>query len=193
MLYPESSDLIIRAGKGKTACLGVREECGVEVETASMSLCELYPSLEVTGLDAVTVDNLAILSDSVVSVNVDLVGSGNEGESLIKVCKNLVGVARATGVVTGSLNTAGESTCTLETSYVVCLPAVHADSNVGKLCDSRFGINTVFCVDFLSGLVSCVCHNDLLCIMYLKFFTILRCTPYTKLYYTPNFGIFQGL
>ena len=141
------------------------------INATVVSLCELYPSLEVTGLDNVTVDNLAILSDSVVCVNVDLVSSGDEGESLVKVCEKLIGVSCVAGIVTGSLNTAGESTCTLETSYVVCLPAVHTNANIGKFCDSRFGVNTILCVDFLSGLVSCVCHNDLLCIMYFLFLT----------------------
>ena len=152
----------------------MREEGGVEIETAVVLLSELYPSLEVTGLDGVTVYNLAVLSDSIVCVNVDLVGSGDEGESLVKVCEKLVGVASAAGVVTGSLNTAGKLTGSFKSLNVVCLPAVHRNANIGKSCDSRFGVNAVSCINFLSGLVSCVCHNDLLCIMYFLFFAFYR-------------------
>jgi hypothetical protein len=46
---------------------------------------------------------------------------------------------------------------------------VHTDANVGKLCDSRFGVDAVLGVYLLSGLISYVCHNDLLLLCTLIF------------------------
>ena len=155
---PEVSDLFIGAGKGKTCSLGVREEGGVEIETAVVLICELYPSLEVTGLDGVSVDNFAVLGNSIVCVNVYFVSSGDERKSLVKVCEKLVGVSCASGVVTCGLDTARKLTGAFKSLNIVCLPTVHRNADIGKSVYSCLCIYAIFCIYFLCGFVSCVCH-----------------------------------
>ena len=173
MSYPELSDLLVGRGKGQAVSLGVREVGGVEVQTHAVLLSEVNPLLEVLGLKRVSVSKLAVLEDSVVRVNVDLVSAGNQRESLFKVCKQLIGAGCSAGIVTGGLNTAGQRAVVLETKNVVCLPAVHRNANVGKLGDRSLGVNTVLSVDLLCGFIA---------LIHFEFLLIDICTNFLRTY-----------
>ena len=121
-----------------------------------MLLSKVNPLLEVLGFQSISVSKFAILKDCVVCVNVELVSTGDQRESLFKVCKQLVGTGCSAGIVTGSLNTAGQRSVVLETKNVVCLPAVHRNANVGKLGDRSLGVNTVLSVDLLCGFIALI-------------------------------------
>ena len=90
------------------------EDGGVEIKTAVVSLCKFYPSLKVTGFDGIAVDGLTVLGNCIVCVNVDFVSAGNQGKSLIKVGKDLIGSSCTSGVVTCRLNTACKTCCSFK-------------------------------------------------------------------------------
>ena len=159
MADPEIADVLIRAGQGQTGSLRVREESGVEVQPAVVRLGELDPSLEVTRLNGVAVNDLARLGNGIVGVNIDLVGTGNQGQSLVQIGKDLIRRAGQTGVVTGCLDTAGQSAGALEAVDIVCLPAVHGNAGVLEFCQGCLGINTELCVHLFGGLIACV-HGE---------------------------------
>ena len=121
-----------------------------------MLLSQLDPLSEVAGLQLVALDGLAGLADGVVGVNVDLVGTGDQGQSLVQVSEDLLGVAGDAGVVTGGLDTAGEGAHALKAVDVVCLPTVHGDADVLHLSQSSLGVHTDLGVHFLSGEITLV-------------------------------------
>ena len=157
MTDPVVTNLLVGVRQGHAILThGVREDGGVEVQTAAVLLSQLDPLSEVAGLQLVALDGLAGLADGVVGVDVDLVGTGDQGQSLVQVSEDLLGVAGDAGVVTGGLDTAGQGTHTLKAVDIVCLPAVHGNADILHLGESCLGVHTDLGVHFLGGEITLV-------------------------------------
>ena len=79
-----------------------------------------------------TVRKAAFIPYSVASVKIKLLLAGHERKCLVKVCHKLLGRCCLTGIVTRSLDTAGETLLTVEAYNVVTLPAMYGNRNVLK-------------------------------------------------------------
>ena len=159
--YPVSSGLLVGRRKGEVILYHrMCKEGGVEVKSHTVRLCELYPLSEVLRTDSVSTGVVTLLEESVASVKIKLLCAGNERDCLLKVSHKLCGSGSLAGIVTGGLDTAGESLSAVKTGYVVALPAMDSNGNVLKNLNSLVSVNAVLSVRRLCVFV--VCHNYLL-------------------------------
>ena len=152
MSDPICAGLLIGRGEGEAVLYHrVGEEGGVEIKAHSAILRELYPGGEVTGLDGVPANRLAVGNDGVAGVEVDLLCTGDEGERLVHICHKLLGGGSLAGVVTRGLDAARKLRLAVESNDVVALPAVDGNGNLCKDLDRLVGVDAVLCI-----LVLCV-------------------------------------
>ena len=109
----------------------MREGCGVEVELHPVLLTPFHPALEVSRLNLVTVNVLA-LEITVDLVQVQTLCSTEEALHELDVAAELVDVAGAARVVAGRLDSACEGGVVLEAHHVVSLPALEGDRGLLK-------------------------------------------------------------
>ena len=77
-------------------------------------------------LDLVAVNSLfTLLKNSVAGMEIEPVLSGHEGEYLLDVGHQLLGISGSAGIISGCLDTSGKGAVLVEAHNVVSLPAVH--------------------------------------------------------------------
>ena len=157
VIDPEGTDLLIGRGQAETVLHhGMSKEGGVEVDADdTVLLGKLDPGLKVLiGIRIAVHLALILTEDGIASVQVELLGTGHEGEGLFDICHQLLGTYGTTGIVTRRLNTARQRVGSVEADNVVALPAMDADGNVLQRVERRLGIYTVGCIHLFCFIVS---------------------------------------
>ena len=152
MLNPEITDFLVWVCQCEVATLRVRERGGVEVELQVMLLSPLHPTLEVLYANLVTVNKLAA-ELTVGLVEVQTIGTSQEGLHFLDVLAQLVDVACLARIVACCLDTTRGSYVALEAYYVVSLPAVQGDRSLLQGLDGLICVHTKSGIALLSNLV----------------------------------------
>ena len=119
----------------------MRKERRVKVQAETARLGPVQPAGKVLGGELVPIDAFA-KSLGVDGMKVHAVGAGNEGEGLVEVGAEFVGVAGFAGIVAGGLDAAaGKARGTLETADIIPLPAMQRNGDVAQCGQGAVGIN----------------------------------------------------
>ena len=157
MVDPEFPGGFIGAGQGQRVAHGMAEKGGVKVAAAFVSLTEFHPLGKMHGLQFVSVRPLTFLEDGIGGVKIHLGSAGNQLQHHVEICHQLLGSAGTAGIVAGGLYSAGEGLTgvSVETAYIVTLPAVQGNRNGAELCHGGVCVNAksgIFCFCF------CITH-----------------------------------
>jgi len=148
VLDPEVPDAFVRAGQCEAALgLRVREVGRVEVEAQPPLLGPAEPVLEVFDGVGVPVHS-AVALFGVIGVQVQLFATRDELQRLIEVGAQFVAVSGATGVIARGGDATGSAAGGAFTAeYIVSLPAVHRNRDLGTQLHRIVDIDTMILIN----------------------------------------------
>ena len=147
----------------------MREEGGIEVDTHSARLCELYPLCKVLWLYGVAICPLAVLKYCVAGVKIQLLLAGYEREHLVHISGKLLEASCLSGIVTGDLNAAGKCRGAIKANHVISLPAMDGDGGILERFNGALCIYAILCVGELCGFIVFHISSPFLFICTLRF------------------------
>ena len=130
----------------------MRERSRVEIELHVLLLCPLHPTCELLYGYLVTVDLLAP-ELTIYLVEIETEGTSEERVYLFNILSEFIDIASLARIVTCTLDTARSSLTTLETNYIVSLPAMQRDRSFLQCLDSLVGIYTQSSIALFCNLV----------------------------------------
>ena len=134
----------------------MREGCGVEVELHIVLLSPVHPAAEMFRCHLVPVHSLP-LEVAVDFVEIEPVGSRNQGLCLYDILSELIDISRFPWIVSCNLDSAGEARGQFfKSSNVICLPAMQGKMKILHCLQDFVCVNADVCITFLCDFVRLV-------------------------------------
>ncbi len=151
VLDPEIADAFIGVSQGEAVGrFGMRKIRLVEVHSQAVGLGPIDPTLEVAGLDFVTVDEFSAVVE-IGSVQTQPVLAGNHAERFLDVGAKLADGAGLARIIAGGLNASARElrAGSFEAAHVVSLPTVQGNRNGFEFLHGGIGVHAGFGVALL--------------------------------------------
>ncbi len=156
MFNPEFPHFRVRTGKRQTVFnFRMGKESRVEIQTHASLLREIHPSLEMPGLDLITIHKLAVLKDGIAGMYIDFFPAGHQAHRLVQIGKQLIRRPGLAGIIAGGLNTAGQRAVMIKTDHVIALPAMKRYRNRLHFGNRRVCVHTHLCINLFCRFISC--------------------------------------